>query len=575
MKATDFIIEYLISKKVTNIFGYPGGVICHFMDSVTKYKGEISAHTTYHEQGAAFAACGYAQSGGNIGVAYATSGPGATNLITGIANAYADSLPVIFFTGQVDTFASKSTWNIRQRGFQEIDIVTITEPITKYCKYVESSENLPEYLEQAYVLATSGRPGPVLLDLPADVQRGEISDDIAIKYLTNNTSVMNTQNTQEFCKNILQLINQSSRPCFLLGAGVLLSGMEEKIKKIAEFLNIPVITSMNALTVLPFEHKLQFGFVGANGHRCANFILAKSDLIIALGSRLDLKQVGNKRNQFINTAKLIRVDIDQGELEYKVRDDEIQINADLKDLLPTMLDICAIEKDKKDFSQWIKICTEYKNNLYNHDYDIHHDLIMKISRAIPDNTVIVTDCGQNQVWTMQAFRIKINQKLYTTGSLGTMGYALPAAIGMHYQTKKAIIGFAGDGGFQMNIQELQFLSREKLPIKMIILNNNSLGMIRHFQEMNFSENYIQTTSESGYTVPNFKKIANAYNLDYVYIKKDTDLKQINWNDGFPTIIEIYVVDKTYLIPIFGSNDGFLDAQPLLPKELFQNLNNFN
>lgn len=567
MKATDYIFEFLTQKGVTDLFGYPGGVVCHLMDSATKYGDRIRAHTNYHEQGAAFAACGYAQSSQKLGVAYATSGPGATNLLTGVADAFYDGLPVLFLTGQVDTYGSKAGYAIRQRGFQETDIVAMAKPVTKWAVYVEDAKNLPAYLEHAYEVATSGRPGPVLLDLPADVQRSDIEDSVALACLQMKAKPVKSVGT-ESTSIILEALEKAKRPCILAGAGILQSGGREQFRALANTLQIPVVSSMNALGVLPFASPYQFGFVGANGHRCANQIMAQSDLILALGSRLDLKQVGNNRSNFLKNATLIRVEIDEGELSFPVRNDEISIHEDLSALLPALLKRATLHGSH---DHWLTHWQSLKPALYAYDYEVYHHRIAEVSRCIPDGTQLVTDCGQSQLWTMQAVQLKENQTISTTGGLGAMGYALPAGIGTYYANRKPVVCFAGDGGFQMNLQELQFLKREELPVKIVVLNNQALGMIRHFQEMNFGENYTQTTAQSGYTVPSFQAIIEAYGLDYYCVEQEQDVASIPWGDGKPAFVEIKIPEKTYLLPRFGRNNGFSDAEPLLPEALMKQI----
>lgn len=567
MKASDYIIDFFVSKGITDMFGYPGGVVCHLMDSVSKYKEKISAHTNYHEQASSFAACGYAQASFKPGVAYATSGPGATNLITGITNAYYDSIPTIFITGQVDTYALKGDLKVRQRGFQETDIVDMVKSVTKYAVRVDSKEKLQDYLEEAYHLATSGRPGPVLLDIPADIQRSDIelkkSKDYKVKFFVNVRII-------EKSNIIIDAIQNSKRPCFLFGSGVKQSGTIKDFRKLAEYSNVPVVTSMLAFDILPYNHSLNFGFVGANGHRYANFVLAKSDLVITFGSRLDLKQVGNKREQFAPNAKLIRIDIDSDEISYRVKEKEIHILADIKQLIPNMLK--KLNEKKFEFPEWISVCNIYKNKLRNIDTNTGHNYISAISDKISENTIITGDVGHNQVWLAQSFIIKENQSVFFSGGHGSMGYSLPASIGAYYATKKPVYSFNGDGGFQMNIQELQFIKRENLPITIIIINNNSLGMIRHFQEMNFEKNYIHTTEETGYTVPNFEAITEAYGLKYYKVKRLEDIESVNFDGLSPTLIEVKLQQDTYLEPNFGRNKPNHDQNPAIERELYSYLN---
>ncbi|MCB2296790.1 thiamine pyrophosphate-binding protein [Clostridium tagluense] len=566
MKASDYIVEFLISKGITDVFGYPGGVICHFMDSINKYKDEICAHTNYHEQAAAFAACGYAQTSLKPGVAFATSGPGATNLITGICNAYFDSIPTIFITGQVDTYAAKGNLKVRQRGFQETDIVSMVKDVTKYSVCVESPDKLQECLEKAYYYATSGRPGPVLLDIPADIQRSEI--DIIIKECFFIKSI-ELENLQESVKLVIDALVKAERPCFLLGSGIKQSGMAKEFITLLEYANVPVVTSMLAFDVLAHDHFLNYGFVGANGHRYANFILAKSDLIITFGTRLDLKQVGGKREEFATNAKLMRVDIDFDELSYEVRKDEIQVLADLKVLIPELIN--SLSGIELKYDEWISACDIIKNELRYIDYEKYHDFIHAISNKIPDNTMVTADVGHHQVWVAQAFQVKEKQSVYFSGGHGAMGYSLPAAIGAYYGTGKSVISINGDGGLQMNIQELQFVRRENLPIKIVVINNFALGMIRHFQEMNFNANYTQTTADSGYTAPNFEAITKAYGLDYYKVKELEDIKQINFNSLEPSLIEVQLPMNTYLHPKFGFNKQNQDQEPSIDRKLYEYL----
>lgn len=565
MKVSDYIIEFLTSKGVTDIFGYPGGVVCHLMDSALKYDAKISAHVNYHEQASSFAACGYAQAASKVGVAYATSGPGATNLVTGISNAYFDSIPTIFFTGQVDTFAVKDNLKVRQKGFQETNIVEIVKSITKFSKRIDNLDDLESDLEEAYVMATSGRPGPVLLDLPADIQRADIK-------ISNKSNVLSESNVFSDCTSHVNLIEtllkESKRPCFLIGSSVRQRGIRKDLLKIVEKLNIPTVTSMLAVDFLPTEHILNMGFVGVNGHRYANFLLGKSDLVISIGSRLDLKQVGNDRNKFAPNAKLVRIDIDPNELEYKVKDNEFHIVADVKDIVEGLESLTTL---KPCSNEWINVCKILKAKLSNIDENNGHRFISKISEKIGSDSVILGDVGHNQVWLAQAFKVKANQSILFSGGLGSMGYSLPAAIGAYYGSKKIVYSFNGDGGFQMNIQELEFISRERIPIKIIIINNSSLGMIRHFQEMNFNRNYIHTTPNSGYSVPDFEAISAAYRLKYTKISTLSELENLEINDHEPSIIEYILDEDTYLLPKFGRDKPNHDQEPAIDRDLYNYL----
>lgn len=566
MKVTDYIVEFFIEKGITDIFGYPGGVICHLIDSVTKYP-DIQVHTNYHEQASAFAACGFAQETNGVGVAFSTSGPGATNLITGIANAYFDSIPTMFFTGQVDTYGLKGNLPVRQRGFQETDIVSMVKSITKYAVCVEDPINIKYELEKAYAIATQENPGPVLIDLPADVQRAEIEVEVCREYKPQNTLKTDYETV---ISELNAELRAAKRPCLLVGNGVKQAGMKNEIRKLIETLNIPSVFSMPAFDTLDCDNELNFGFIGANGHRYANFVVGKSDLIIAIGTRMDCKQVGNNREAFASQAKIVRIDIDAGNLVHKVHKDEVQYCIDLRDLIKNW----NLSAEKSVSDEWTGVCRKLKDRLQGYDDEDYTKLLRAICRKISDDTVIVADVGQSQVWLAQQLPVKKNQSVHMSGGLGTMGYSLPAAIGAYYGSRKPVVSFNGDGGIQMNIQELQFLFREQLPIKVVILNNRALGMIRGFQEANFNRNYSQTMEGCGYSAPDFGKIAAGYGLGsegYIRIKDESDLEILEHMPDGPVIIEVTMPVETSLNPNFGRNELIQDQRPYLERDLFMKL----
>lgn len=564
MKVTDYIIEYIVEQGVTDIFGYPGGVICHFMDSATKYTSDINVHINYHEQAAAFAACGYAQEKCGVGVAFSTSGPGATNLVTGIANAYFDSIPVVFFTGQVDTYGLKGKLPIRQRGFQETDMLSIVKSITKYAVRVDSPENIRYELEKAFYIAKEGNPGPVLIDLPADVQRA----DVRVDSLQGYKGDLSINELSKEADIILKKLREANKPCLLVGNGIKQSGCKKEIKRIVERLQIPTVFSMPAFDTLSYENKYNYGFIGANGHRYGNFVLGKADLIICLGSRMDLKQVGNDRTKFAAQAEIIRVDIDKNNFQYMVHNNEIQIHADIRLLLPTLEE--HITDEIKCNEQWNRACNEIRKTLANYDDEEYISLLKNYAESMPDEISMTLDVGQSQVWCAQQIHVKENQSVHMSAGHGTMGYALPAAIGSYYAGRKPVVCFNGDGGIQMNIQELQFLAREQLPITVVILNNHALGMIRGFQEANFEANYTQTIEGTGYAVPDFEKIAYAYGMNYKKVLYIDDLSELNTVQG-PSIIEMALPINTSLNPNFGRNGLIQDQRPYIDRKLYDKL----
>lgn len=568
MTVSDYIVEYLISKDITDIFGYPGGMVTHFMDSLSKNSNRINSHLAYHEQGAAFAACGYAQVSGKVGVAYATSGPGATNLITGICNAYFDSVPTLFITGQVNTFESKNDKNVRQCGFQETDIVSIVKPVTKYAAKIEKAEDIKYQLDYAFHIASSGRKGPVLLDIPMNIFRAEID---AVNLAGYTPPVENC--CFEYSEQLGKLLRQSKKPLILLGNGIKSSCTVDEIYKVVEKLKIPVISTMIAVDVAA-GYKYNYGFIGAYGNRTANFLASKCDLIISVGARLDVRQVGAKRDNFAPKAKIIRVDIDPGELSYGVHEDEMHICTDIKYFVKALSKIVA-----GDYSEWINLCESIKDKLDGIDDKRPNRLVKELGSLIPENAVITTDVGQNQVWVAQSLKLKNGQRILFSGGHGAMGYSLPAAVGACIaSSKKPTVCFSGDGGIQMNIQELMAVSSERLPIKIILLNNYALGMIRHFQEMYFDKNYTQTTLSGGYSVPDFGAIANAYGIKYICCESEEDIYSIDkmiFESGEPVFIEVKIKEDTYVFPKLEFGKPNQDQEPLLERKLYEEINNMD
>ncbi len=567
MKASDYIVQFFIDKGITDAFGYPGGSVTNLMDSFHRREKEISAHVVYHEQAAAFAACAYAETSGHPGIAYATGGPGATNLITGIGHAFYESIPVIFLTGNVNTYEAKKDRRLRQKAFQESDIISIVRPLTKFCAYVEKAENLRYYLEKAYDIAMEGRKGPVLLDLPMDVQRGQIEAETMEGYEPDVCQPSGGR--AAFAEKLKKSLLSAKSPCLILGNGAKSSCSRELIGKAVENLGLPYVTSMIAFDVLPAS-PYYYGFLGAYGMRGANFVAAKSDLIIAVGSRMDIRQVGAIRENFAKEAKIIRVDIDAEELKYKVHEEEDSFCILAKDALEVMARLDM----EKDYSHWLSVCREIREKLVGYDDRIPNEYIGAISRIVPEDTVITTDVGQNQVWVAQSFSVKKGQKVLFSGGMGAMGHALPAAIGAYYGSGgKHSLCICGDGGLQMNIQELQFLAREKIPVKIIVINNNALGMIRHFQEMYFDNCYYQTNPSGGFTSPDFCRVAEAYGLAHTVLNSPDEVGQCSelLSGEFPALIEIRIFEDTYVLPKLEFGKPNQDQWPILDRELYDYL----
>ncbi len=557
MKNSDYIVKCLVESKVTDVFGYPGAVICHFIDSASK-NNEMDTHLNYHEQASAFAACGYGLCG-KIGVAYSNGGPGATNLYTGIVNAWYDSIPSIFLIGQGDLNSLKGKLPIKQKGIQEIPVAQLMKQISKESVRIDKAEELPYYIERALYQSNHGRPGPIVLELPADIQRSNINLETCKHYIIPNKQPKLIKKSQII--DIIHIIKQSKRPCLLIGNGVKFSKTEESLRELINNTHIPTVFSLPAMDTLPFDHPYNFGFIGNNGFRYSNMILSHSDCIIALGTRLDLKQVGLDRNNFVPNATLIRVDIDKKELTYKVHENEIQICADLREALPLLSKNIKYTTSER----WINTCIQLKKVLYGYDFKSYHRLIQKICDNAHAST-FTADVGQHQIHIAQAIKIKPGQRLLLSLGLASMGFSLPAAIGAYYATKKPVICFSGDGGIQMNIQELETIKRDHLPIKVIIINNNSLGMIREFQQRNFESKYYQSVPSEKYTIPNFKKISEAYGIPYRLIRTIDEIEQNIVVDG-PEVIEVLINEFTYLYPRFIRGKDIKEMDPPLTEAI--------
>lgn len=554
MKGSDYIINFLVSKGVCHIFGYPGAVVCHLMDSAYKHNG-MQMHLNYHEQASAFAACGYAMSTGKVAVAYANGGPGMTNLITGIADAWYDSLPVIFIVGQVDTTAMRNKLQIRQRGIQEIPSAKIVKEIVKYSDVVSDISKLRFCVEKAYHVAVSERPGPVLLEIPADIQRADIDIENSVSF--NPDTTIKDDRGLGYMTVVEKALKKAKRPCILIGNGVKVSGNYPALIPMLKHLRVPVLSTLPALDCLPFEHSLNFGFVGNNGNRYSNFILGKSDLIISVGCRMDVKVVGNNRSIFATNAKFIRVDVDEKELTYKVREDEIDVCADAGKFIENL----TILKYDKDNSDWLHVCKELKEKFYGYDFREYHNILQILLDKADRASCFTTDVGQHEIYTLQALRLKEEQRIAISSGLASMGFGIPAAIGAYYSSERPVVCACGDGGFLMNVQELQYIARERIPVKIIVFNNNSLGMIREFQNRNFEGKCVHSTGEFGYGCPDIKAIADSYSLDYKKVKNRDDAKKIDMNSKSPFIIELFIHEPTELYPRFKRDFRVQDMVP--------------
>lgn len=555
VKVTDYITSFLVAQGVTHVFEVIGGMTTHLIDSI-HLNGKISIISTHHEQAAVFAAEAMARITGIPGIAMATSGPGATNLLTGIGSCYFDSSPAIFFTGQVNRDEQKGNRAIRQLGFQEADIVKIADPITKGAWCVQTPEELPDLLVNAYKLAITGRPGPVLIDIPMDVQRAMIEVQEPSKVSLNFSKDVDKGTIEELIKSL----HEAKRPLVLVGNGVRLSKSTDLFRQFMAEVKIPVVNSLMAVDSLSYKDIFRVGMIGTYGNRWANMALSRADLLLVLGSRLDIRQTGSDVDSFKSDRIIYHVDCDVVELNNRVKGCRA-INADLNVFLSTILHMSK----KYTFpyrEEWISEIKEYKTKWpdtdeLNKGKGINPNVFMhQLSATSELAAAYITDVGQHQMWAAQSMDLLPHQRYLTSGGMGAMGFALPAAIGASLAcSKQPVVMIAGDGGFQINIQELQTLARNHLPVKMIILNNQCYGMVRQFQQSYFNERYQSTYW--GYSTPDFVQIAQAYGIQACTVENSADVQDALkplWRDPqspFLLQVAINTFDNAYPKIAFG------------------------
>lgn len=540
MKTSDFIIEELYKNGTTKIFGYIGGMVAHLVDSIYK-NPNVEMINTITEQGAGFAAEGYARANGVFSVTIATSGPGATNLITPIANCYFDSTPVLFITGQVNTYEYRKYSNIRQNGFQETNIVDMVKPVTKYAKMITNVEDIKYEIQKALYIMQSGRKGPVLLDIPMDIQRLEVNEK-DLKAFSIPKETKNNINIED----VEKAVTTAQKPLVLVGNGISLANARDELKIFLDKSELPVVESLHGISCVE-DYKNNMGLIGTYGNRYGNLALTNCDVLLVLGSRLDIRQTGSDLSVFKN-KKIIHVDIDENELKC----DKIQkqiINSDINLFLKKLNKIDL----KPNIEEWIKRIEEWKNK-YNDNskhFSVANKFLNKIFETAKENDIFAVDVGQNQMWAAQSAKLKKGQKFMTSGGHGCMGFALPTGIGASFINRCVVI--TGDGGMQMNIQELEIIKRRNLPIKIIVMNNSNLGMVRTFQELYFEGRTASTVWD--YSAPDFEKIAKVYGIksQTIDINDNVNLTEI-FSNNEPFLLNVKMDLKTEVEPrlLFGN-----------------------
>ena len=538
LTGAQILIKVLEDLGVDTVFGYPGGAVLPIYDAL--YDSKITHYLTRHEQGAAHAADGYARASGKVGVCFATSGPGATNLVTGLATAYMDSVPVVAITGQVATSL------LGRDSFQEADITGITMPITKHNYLVKSPEELAQTVAEAFYIASTGRPGPVLIDIPKDVSAAKAKYSFPGEVrLPGYQPKLNPD--EEEVEKALALINKAEKPVIFTGGGVVNAGASEQLLQLAEKINAPVVASLMGLGGFPGNHPLFLGMLGMHGTKPANYAVSECDLLLAVGVRFDDRVTGDIKS-FAPLAKIIHIDIDPAEINKNVRVD-VPLVGDVKNSLQLLLE----RVEEKNQEKWLSYIFELKQKYpltYNQDCGLKPQKVIEtLYQKTHGEAIIVTDVGQNQMWAAQYYRYNYPRSFISSGGLGTMGYGLPAGIGAKVaKPDRQVIVITGDGGIQMNSQEFMTAAHYNIPVKVVILNNGYLGMVRQWQELFHQRRYSHTELNN----PDFVKLAEAYGILGLRVKKveslEDKLTELLNHPG-PAVLDVWVDREENVYPM--------------------------
>ena len=538
LTGAQILIKVLEDLGVDTVFGYPGGAVLPIYDAL--YDSKITHYLTRHEQGAAHAADGYARASGKVGVCFATSGPGATNLVTGLATAYMDSVPVVAITGQVATSL------LGRDSFQEADITGITMPITKHNYLVKDPGELARTVVEAFYIARTGRPGPVLIDIPKDVSAARARYEFPEKVELPGYKPVLTPGEEEVNKAIA-LINSSERPLIFTGGGTVNAGAEQLLLAFAEKINAPVVASLMGLGGFPGDHPLFLGMLGMHGTKPANYAVSECDLLIAVGVRFDDRVTGDV-NSFAPKAKIIHIDIDPAEINKNVRV-EVPLVGDVKNSLELLIKGVKEKKPEK-WLQYVFGLKEKYPLTYNQECGLKPQKVIEtLYKITGGEAIIVTDVGQHQMWAAQFYKFNKPRRFISSGGLGTMGFGLPAGIGAQVaRPEQQVIVVSGDGSIQMNSQELMTAAAYNIPVKVIILNNGYLGMVRQWQELFHQRRYSHTELKN----PDFVKLAEAYGIRGLRIKKEENLEEklleaINYTG--PVVVDVWVDREENVFPM--------------------------
>ena len=578
MTGSEYVAEFLKRKGITNIFLVTGGACAFIIDAIGRNPG--MKYTCFqHEQAAAMAADSLWRTNKIVGATVVTSGPGATNLITGIACSFFDSIPTMHITGQVNQNEELNYKGaqVRQAGFQETNIVAMVKPITKYSVKITDYRTLKEELCKAYCIATSGRMGPVLIDIPMDVQQAEVGDYSEVDFKSPERK--STSELMSFINSVNEFFESGERPLVLFGAGVGLAGAEKEAQKWLVDCEIPFVSSWNGITYFNHESKNYCGIIGVYGNRGANFLIQNCDRLLVLGSRLDNRQRSGNAGSFAKSARVLVIDVDSEELiKYRNNSNyEPGINLDLIELKTKIHEIKTPSQSKSWSNYWREIKSKYFGKIPSSIPEKYGTIspleaVRKINNYIESDSIIAVDTGACACWVFLSF-LRTKQIIFTAGGNSPMGYALPAAIGAAiYNPDRQIISINGDGGTQLNIQELQTMKFHNLNIKLIIFNNFGYGIIKQFQD-SYSSGRHYATGE-GYSQPDFRKVAEAYGIKYHKIKVIDDFRKELFSAKGPAVIDVFLHPDTMIEPKLEMGRSIEDQFPYLSDEEFNSAMKF-
>ena len=591
MKVSDYVVEFIASLGVKHVFTVAGAGDVHILDSMRR-NPNVQYICNHHEQACAMAMYAYSRATQNFGVCVVTTGPGGTNAITGVCSAWVDSIPGLVISGQVKRVDTIGTSGVRQRGIQEINIIDIVKPITKYAAMVRDPQMIRYELEKSVYIAKSGRPGPVWLDIPLDIQASQVDPDSLPAFgIQEHENRTDHDRLKAQAAETVRLLNQAERPILLAGHGIRLAGGLVEFEQLVAKLQVPILSTWNAIDLIPSDHELYVGRPGTYGQRGANFAIQNCDLLISIGSRLSIPQVGYEYSEFARAAKKVYVDIDPHELGKFASPPEIAVCADARDFMMAIIEALATDFTPKDITPWKKRCRDWRDKYPTNlpEYALLEgsvnvfDFIDVLSEEMADDEIIVpTGSGSGFTSSHQTLGIKRGQRCFTSNGFAEMGFDLPGAIGTCFaMNKKRVVTMTGDGGVQMNLQELQTIIHHALPIKLFILNNRGYLTIRHTENALFGGAQSGTGPDTGVSLPDMKKIGRAYGFAVFQIAEHQHMRarirQVLDTPG-PVLCEVLMDPTQLLVPklSFASQpDGSLvsppleDLYPFLPRQVLK------